>query len=169
MTYVTGPDTPEVHITIGGSSVDDEVVEPVEAVDVIVQNPSSVDVVEGQELSTDVVEDKANSIDVTETPIVVEANTLSVTGPPGPQGDTGPRGPQGPPGPPGEEGSGAYRHVQIAAATAWVIDHNLGFRPNVSAVDSAGTEIMPGEVVYTSGTTIVLQFSAAVGGEAYLS
>jgi hypothetical protein len=63
----------------------------------------------------------------------------------------------------------AYRHVQASAATVWTIPHNLSFRPNVAAVDSTGREIVPGAVDYTSATAVQLTFSAAVGGEAYLS
>jgi hypothetical protein len=39
----------------------------------------------------------------------------------------------------------------------------------VSAVDSTGREMWPGAVDYPSATTVQLTFSAAVGGEAYLS
>jgi hypothetical protein len=66
-------------------------------------------------------------------------------------------------------GALAYRHVQATAATVWSIAHNLSFRPNVSAVDSTGREMWPGAVDYPSATTVQLTFSAAVGGEAYLS
>jgi Repeat of unknown function (DUF5907) len=63
----------------------------------------------------------------------------------------------------------AYRHVQATAATTWSITHNLSFRPNVAAVDSTGREIVPGAVDYPSAAAVTLTFSAAVGGEAYLS
>jgi hypothetical protein len=63
----------------------------------------------------------------------------------------------------------AYRHVQATAATVWSITHDLTFRPNVSAVDSTGREMWPGAVDYPSATTVQLTFSAAVGGEAYLT
>lgn len=82
------------------------------------------------------------------------------------KGDTGPPGPQGPPGDPGTV---AYRHIQASAATTWTIPHNLAFRPNVTAVDSTGREITPGDINYTDATHVQLTFSAAVGGEAYLS
>jgi len=59
--------------------------------------------------------------------------------------------------------------VQATAATIWSIVHNLPFRPNVSAVDSTGREILPGDVDYPDGSSVVLTFSAAVGGEAYLT
>ena len=63
----------------------------------------------------------------------------------------------------------AYRHIQTTAATTWTIPHNLSFRPNVTAVDSTGRAIWPGTLDYTSPTSVTLTFSAAVGGEAYLT
>lgn len=63
----------------------------------------------------------------------------------------------------------SYRHVQSSAATTWLIDHNLGFMPSLTVVDSAGTEVFPGTVEYLTTSTIRLTFSAAFGGEAYLS
>ena len=62
-----------------------------------------------------------------------------------------------------------YRHVQASAATTWSITHGLSFRPNVAAIDSTGREIWPGAVDYPDAVTVQLTFSAAVGGEAYLS
>jgi hypothetical protein len=75
----------------------------------------------------------------------------------------------GPPGPPGPSQTVAYRHVQATAATVWTITHNLTFRPNVAAIDSTGREMWPGAVDYPSAIAVTLTFSAAVGGEAYLS
>jgi hypothetical protein len=63
----------------------------------------------------------------------------------------------------------AYRHVQATAATVWNISHGLSFWPSVTAVDSTGREIWPGTVDYPSASSVTLTFSAAVGGEAYLS
>ena len=63
----------------------------------------------------------------------------------------------------------SYRHIQSTADTTWTIPHNLPFRPNVAVVDSSGREIWPGDVYHVSSTTVQLTFSAAVGGEAYLS
>src|SRR5580765_5310049 len=101
--------------------------------------------------------------------VVVEPQGLR--GPPGPEGPEGPKGDQGPEGPEGPPGtsSGSYRHVQTTASTLWVITHDLQYRPNVAVVDSAGSEIWPGAVQYISSTTVHLTFSAAVGGEAYLT
>jgi hypothetical protein len=62
-----------------------------------------------------------------------------------------------------------YRFYQSSATTLWTITHSLPFRPNVTVVDSAGAEIWPGALQHLSDTQIQLTFSAAVGGEAYLS
>lgn len=62
-----------------------------------------------------------------------------------------------------------YRHVQTAPATVWNIPHGLVFQPNVTAIDSARREMWPGSVEYPTPTTVRLTFSAAVGGEAFLS
>lgn len=63
---------------------------------------------------------------------------------------------------------GTYRYIQDIPAATWTIIHNLGFRPNVSVVDSAGTEVI-GEVSYPDVNTVVIDFSAQFAGEAYLS
>jgi hypothetical protein len=65
--------------------------------------------------------------------------------------------------------AGYYRHYQTAAATTWSVPHNLGFRPNVTVVDSAYDAIFPGNVHYPDDNNVTLTFSASVGGEAYLS
>jgi hypothetical protein len=62
----------------------------------------------------------------------------------------------------------AYAHTQGTASATWTINHNLDFYPNVTVVDSAGT-IVEGEIAYTSRNQIVLTFSAAFSGKAYLS
>ena len=72
-------------------------------------------------------------------------------------------------GEPGEPGVGAYRHYQVAASMTWTVTHNLGFRPSVFAVDSAGEWIIPGATRYLDDNTVELVFSASVGGEAYCS
>jgi len=94
-----------------------------------------------------------------------------VTGQRGPQGEPGPVGPTGPAGPQGPAGVTqviAYTHVQNSVSSTWSITHNLGFYPNVTSVDSAGTSI-EGTVTYTSATTLDLVFSVATSGKAYLS
>src|SRR5688572_29510390 len=66
----------------------------------------------------------------------VEQERVVVTAP-------GPRGPQGPPGVPGAAGglAGTTTHIQENPSTNWTIIHDLGFYPNVTIVDTSGTEI----------------------------
>lgn len=79
-------------------------------------------------------------------------------------------GPQGIPGPQGEaaDASFQYIHDQIAASTTWVIVHNLNGFPNVSVVDSAGTNV-EGEIHYDSANQLTVSFTVAFSGKAYLS
>ena len=62
----------------------------------------------------------------------------------------------------------SYDHTQGSASDTWVINHNLGFKPNVTVVDSAGT-IYEGEITYTNSNSLTVSFSAAFSGKAYLS
>lgn len=62
----------------------------------------------------------------------------------------------------------SYDHTQGSASDTWVINHNLGFKPNVTVVDSAGT-IYEGEITYTNTNSLTVSFSAAFSGKAYLS
>lgn len=62
----------------------------------------------------------------------------------------------------------SYRHVQSTPAAVWTITHNLGFQPNATVVDSAGTEVI-GDLDYVDDHTVRITFSAAFGGECYLS
>jgi hypothetical protein len=99
------------------------------------------------------------------TPGFIEVNT----------GTIGPRGPQGIPGPPGPSGGSgldiddvAYVHHQNVATNVWVIVHTLAYTPNITIVDSAGTEQV-GDIRYSAQNTIVVTFSGAFSGTAYLT
>lgn len=59
-------------------------------------------------------------------------------------------------------------HTQGTASTSWTITHALGGYPSVSIVDSAKTVVF-GEVQYISTTQIVVNFSSAFSGYAYLT
>lgn len=76
----------------------------------------------------------------------------------------GPQGPTGPPGPAG--GTGVF--IQNSPAAQWIITHALGYRPNVSIVDSGGV-VVEGRVQYVDATTILADFSTPFSGVAYLS
>jgi hypothetical protein len=62
----------------------------------------------------------------------------------------------------------SYDHMQGAASSSWAITHNLGFKPNVTVIDSAGN-IVEGEIAYTNSNSLTVSFQSAFSGNAYLS
>lgn len=91
---------------------------------------------------------------------VVDVNAATT----GPQGPAGPAGANGAPGASG----GFFTFTQASPASTWTITHNLGYRPNISVVDSAGSQV-EGETVWTSTNSLTITFSGAFSGVAYLS
>jgi hypothetical protein len=61
-----------------------------------------------------------------------------------------------------------YVHNQIVASTSWTINHNLGKFANVTIVDSAQTEVY-GDKEYQDMNTVIMTFSAAFSGKAYVN
>jgi hypothetical protein len=59
-------------------------------------------------------------------------------------------------------------HTQGTVATTWTINHTLGGYPSVSIVDSART-VVYGEINYPSTSQVVVNFSSAFSGYAYLT
>jgi len=59
-------------------------------------------------------------------------------------------------------------HTQATPSTTWTITHALGGYPAVSVVDSAKTVVF-GEVQYLSTSQVVVNFSSAFSGYAYLT
>jgi hypothetical protein len=57
---------------------------------------------------------------------------------------------------------------QPSPSSTWSITHDLGGRPSVTIVDSAGTMVI-GEVTYNSDTQVTVNFTAAFSGFAYLT
>lgn len=64
--------------------------------------------------------------------------------------------------------AGSYIHNQIASSSTWTINHNLGYYPAVSVVDSGGNHVI-GDVTYVSQNVVTVSFNASFGGKAYLS
>lgn len=140
-------------------------------------------VVEPVVYSVVVQEADGQSTTVQQDPVFhVEINEGSpgIPGPSGPPGEVGPEGPagppgesvQGPPGPQGEPGiSGtfySYVHQQTTASDTWTITHNLANLLNISVIDSAGTQV-EGDVLFQDANTVVISFSGAFSGTAFLS
>ena len=88
---------------------------------------------------------------------VVDVNAASV----------GPQGPAGPAGAAGASG-GFFTFTQGSPASTWTIAHGLGYRPNISVVDSAGSQV-EGNTVWTDINNLTITFSGAFSGVAYLS
>jgi len=61
-----------------------------------------------------------------------------------------------------------YVHDQPSPASTWTISHGLGFTPNVTVVDSAGT-VVEGSYNYPNSNTVVATFNGSFSGKAYLS
>jgi hypothetical protein len=62
----------------------------------------------------------------------------------------------------------SFSFTQAAPSSIWTIAHNLGFNPNVTAVDAALNTI-EGDIQYNSINELTITFSAEVYGTAYLS
>ena len=62
----------------------------------------------------------------------------------------------------------SYVHTQDVASSSWIIQHNLGFYPNIVVKDSAGS-VVEGEIDYDSANQVTLTFQATFSGTAYLS
>jgi hypothetical protein len=121
------------------------IVESDESTDYVVNEITVDRVIEDQEAETLLVEK-------------VDTEVLVVT-----EGERGAIGPVGP-----ASTGQTYTHSQSIPSETWTINHNLGQFPSVTVVDSAGTEVIGG-VTYQNSNTIVLSFTAAFAGKAYLN
>lgn len=102
-----------------------------------------------------VIEERVEVVEITTEPtetVVIEERVEVV------EIDVGRTGPQGP-------ASAFHEHVQSAASAAWTINHNLGFRPTVSAIDE-GSQQIEGSVIHTSVNQLVLSFATPIAGRA---
>lgn len=61
-----------------------------------------------------------------------------------------------------------YIHTQASASATWTITHDLGGRPSVTVVDSAGTVVV-GEIRYDSNVVVTVLFTTPFSGYAYLT
>jgi hypothetical protein len=93
------------------------------------------------------------------TQVILEEETIQVI-----ISEVGPQGPAGTL----DYGQLGYVHLQNSASTTWSITHGLGFIPNITVVDSGGT-VVEGSYNYPDANTVVLTFSSAFSGKAYLS
>ena len=121
--------------------------------------------------AVEVVEDGDQvTIEVTAQSVEILEHPSTIQGPVGPQGPQGIQGVQGPTGPEGPSGEGDlnYTHNQTSPSTEWTITHNLGKFPSVSVTDSSGN-LWQTEVDYVNQNSLIVRFSAAFSGKAYLN
>lgn len=72
---------------------------------------------------------------------------------------------QGPPGAPGTPGGSAFEHLQPTPAAVWVINHNLGYYPDVHVYSTGGVEIIA-DVLHVSPNQAQVGFAAPTAGRA---
>jgi len=61
-----------------------------------------------------------------------------------------------------------YTHTQGSVSSTWTINHNLGFKPNITVIDSGGSQAM-GDRTDPSVNQTILTFSPGFSGTAYCS
>ena len=66
------------------------------------------------------------------------------------------------------QGTPTFEFDQGAAATTWDITHNLGKFPSITVIDTGNT-VVTGEYNYVTNNRVILTFSAAFAGKAYLN
>ena len=64
--------------------------------------------------------------------------------------------------------SGTFEFDQAIPAATWDITHNLGKFPSITVIDTGNT-VVNGEYNYTNSNRVLLTFSAAFAGKAYLN
>ena len=64
--------------------------------------------------------------------------------------------------------STGYKHTQDIPFTVWTITHNLNKFPNVVVSDGSGNELV-GDVHFTNENVVIVSFSEAISGIAYLT
>jgi hypothetical protein len=62
----------------------------------------------------------------------------------------------------------SYVHDQAIPAATWNIQHNLGYFPNVTVVDSS-ERVVFGDVTYIDNNNITVDFAGGFSGKAYVS
>ena len=92
--------------------------------------------------------------------VVLEVSTAQ-QGLPGPKGDKGDTGPPG-------NAAAQYEHQQLIAAATWVVNHNLGLRPQITVL-SLGGATMWAEVIHASPNQALVYFDEPQAGLAICS
>lgn len=62
----------------------------------------------------------------------------------------------------------SFEYIPSAAEAVWTINHGLNKYPSVSVIDSSGDDV-EGDVSYQGPNRVVITFSAAISGKAFLN
>lgn len=62
-----------------------------------------------------------------------------------------------------------FTHTQSSASASWTVTHNLGYRPGGVAIVDSGENVVSGDILHSSNNELVLNFSSAFSGKAYIS
>lgn len=63
---------------------------------------------------------------------------------------------------------GTYTHEQNLPEPTWVVEHNLGFNPNVRIENSAG-DFMQAKITTVDNNILLIEFDNGNAGKAYCS
>jgi hypothetical protein len=80
------------------------------------------------------------------------------------EAEPGPPGPTGPPGP----ASAFFEFAQPIPLADWIVNHNLGFRPNVAVFDDGGNVVLAA-VAHLSVNQCRINFAVPMTGRARCS
>ena len=62
----------------------------------------------------------------------------------------------------------SHIHTQTTASSQWTVTHNLGKFPSVTIVDSANMKVI-GDIQYVSNNQVIIRFSEAFSGKAFIN
>jgi hypothetical protein len=62
-----------------------------------------------------------------------------------------------------------FTHTQSSASASWTVTHNLGYRPGGVAIVDSSENVVFGDIVHSSNNELVLNFTSATAGKAYIS
>lgn len=64
--------------------------------------------------------------------------------------------------------SSGFNYVQVSPSDEWIVNHNLGYKPNVQMF-TAGGVIMLGEIIHISNNQTRIYFNIPLAGSARFS
>ena len=62
-----------------------------------------------------------------------------------------------------------FTHTQSSASAAWTVTHSLGYLPGGVSIIDSGENVVMGDIVHSTDNELVINFSSAFTGKAYLS